>query len=275
MAYEPGTQIRVRFTARITGSEEGAESNTTEVTETSGVEWTHFLFLGSPGVTRNGDGTVTADFTATVRKSDGASGTQRVRENNRYTHFLFLESESITSPAEEVTGVGEAMTVITNTEAYLGAGQVRARIRELEDALDKWAVMRLRNTTVIARFPTQELAARYIDEEDYRPDRVAAVFDSASADIPDELVALRELQRDASSRIPGWDAADGLTAIVRSTVIDELYAKDLFARDAIGGADILDDWPYCFIDWEQARDEIKERRAFVQFGGVFYYQAVD
>jgi hypothetical protein len=291
--------------------------STNEVTESTGPRWTHYLFLGSsqifpvpalaPAVnigdtvriqfnakvvgTFRGD----KDFTTRVRevKPDGSSG---------YTHFLFLESDSVTvldqqgdkafSTAGILSGGGQVtVTVVPDSvvadyrevtaeplttkagsstvsidryDSTINDDEVDDRINDLEGEIG-YDVVRVRNDEVLISYDNEDDARQYITNEDYDPERVIVREGELDEDDQAELDNLRSLR-------------DSLGENATYTLYNEDYFTEEWAReearDRLGRSVDLDDWPLSQIDWDEAADERRDDRYpnEIEFDNqTFYY----
>ena len=278
MSYDKGTKIRVNIRARINYDRQRSDlAATTEVTETDGGRWSHYLFLGSSSVKRTGD-IVEAQFDAEVvsNSPNGPLGTTQVREIGSgagFTHYLFLTSDCVTEitnafeTAGTITGkpVKERTTVIINRYSNsIDSSEVSERIEELEND-QEYEVVRLRNEETLASFSDRDDAEQYIEDEDYNPERVIVRQNGLDDDDTRELSNLRYLRANLGED-DGW------------TIYNEDYFDSDWARDQAVGEGFtrsaLDEWPFDLIDWRDAADQRRDYyyENTVTFDDqVFYY----
>lgn len=299
MAFETGTKIHVIIDARVAlGSITPNLSGTREVTETSAGSWTHFLYLNSPAVRGTGGGSkslqgnmIRAEFDAEVTGSfkESRQLTTEVRElqpesdDFSYTHYLYLDSPSVTVlPEREVPGQAKPAggTRITPADTVFESAEVLNRIAELEDsaAIVRYRVTQRRNGRVLSPesgiLRTFAEAVDFLDERDYNQARftIDPVKGLLSDEDQQELALLKKLNEAGRDQFgsPQW-----VTAGVR-LYSDEFFTEEWARNRAVTQLKIasyrLDEWPLSLIAWDHAAQAVlDDKYTSVDFGNEVFW----
>ena len=274
-----GRKIRVDITARING--EGLSLGTcAQVNETSTSQFTHFMYVESPLVTR-GDKMIGAKFDAVIigPYQEDTYSTTKVREINPdgtfgNIHYLFLFSpvvtlldEIITSP--EITPAPAAKKERTKTveiDGYtstIDRDEVVARIEEIDEN-QGFKVIRVRNGEVLETFDDEDEARQYIEDEEYDKTRVVVEEDELDEDDAEEKRKLQKLLDDV--------AVDSNWTLYNESYFNADWAQEE-ARDVLGRSANFDSWPLDRIDWDDAAIEQRDGRFEYEytFDGTSFY----
>jgi hypothetical protein len=163
-------------------------------------------------------------------------------------------------PATDDSGFSKFSAVIRSTE-------VRDRVTELEELDSRHEAVRARNGEVLFTSQDAEACTRYIDENDYDPDRVLVERRGLARREKAELDRLRDLEHRAGFQLglpwvmygAGYFSADWARARARD--IPPLSGADFSA------------WPLSEIDWASAASARRDAAGYkvVMFdGGTFY-----
>jgi hypothetical protein len=294
-----GDLIQVNITARI-----GEESDlydklaTRQVSERDGTGFTHFLFLRSDMVKIGPDrivittgGTVTAEFTAVVVETPGSSSlrTTKVREvrangDRGYSHFVFLDSPSVTRAGEApvtITKLEEGVTTKRGpvesilARITINSDDVIKRIQDLEERRSYGIVRDRTGERLSVPFPftTAAAAREYLDEQDYNVFRFNIVPDGMlDSDDQAELDLLRGLDADGRRAFgePQW-----ITGVLlrNESFYDADWARDLAVTRLGIRSYRLGEWPLSLItSWDDAAKALLANEyAKITFGGTDYW----
>jgi hypothetical protein len=142
---------------------------------------------------------------------------------------------------------------ICNTDDVIDSRDVIARIEELEGERDSFEIDAEMEPDTIS----------IIMESDTDASRVEWAIQNE--DDAKELKALTELAEEAEDYASDWRYGETL---IRDSYFED-YARDL-AED-IGAIKEDASWPNNFIDWEAAREALKQDYTSVEFDGVTYW----
>lgn len=155
------------------------------------------------------------------------------------------------------------MPLIDSFTAAIDRDSVTGRISDLESEVTVWAVTRRKNGTVIDTFSSEEDAADYIEEEDYDTDKVfAEETTDTDSDEYRELSALRAFDEEALSAIDDWRFG---TTLINAGQIDDDYARQRAIDTGSLRAYQLDEYPFNFIDWEAAAEDLADGAESVEY----------
>lgn len=152
-------------------------------------------------------------------------------------------------------------------DATISAQDVRDRIAELEEAVENagWRVIRRSDGETLGKFPDEEDAEAFIEDEDYDPDKVQAVEDEPDEDDVTELSDLREFLEDVRRTFifgprDSWELRNGDS-------VDSEYAENYYT-DAYGEPD---GGLSSYVNWDAYADSLTEGREYVMLDGEYYY----
>jgi hypothetical protein len=238
-------------------------------------------------------GTVTAKFKAVVVETPGSSSlrTTKVREvrangDRGYSHFVFLDSPSVTRAEEApvtVTKLEEDVTAEpekTDTRISPGAETINSddvikRIKALEERRSYGIVRDRTGERLSVPFPltTAAAAREYLDEQDYNVFRFNIVPDATlGSDDKAELDLLRVLDTGGRRAFgePQW-----ITGVLlrNESFYDVEWARDLVVTRLGIRSYQLDEWPLNLIPfWEEAATSLLESEyTRLAFGGIDYW----
>ena len=155
------------------------------------------------------------------------------------------------------------MSLIESYTAAIDRDSVTERISDLESEVTVWAVTRRKNGSVIERFSNEDDASDYIAEEDYDTDKVfAEETTDTDSDEYRELTALREFDQEALSTVDDWRYG---TTLISADQVDDDYAKQRAIDQGDLRAAQLDDFPFNFIDWEAAAEDLSDSAESVDY----------
>lgn len=153
---------------------------------------------------------------------------------------------------------------VSSSDETIGKYEIDNRIAELEEE-GEYDVVRLRNDEVLATFDNEEDAQKYIEDEDYNPERVVVRQQELDEDDRLELSRLQRLLSDVGD-------VDDFT-LYRSDYFDAAWAKGE-AVSELGRID-FDSWPLNLIDWDDAA--VDRRDSYYEysydFDGSTYYSS--
>lgn len=155
--------------------------------------------------------------------------------------------------------------MVDNDANIINSRDVDARIAELEaEDLPFKVKMPGAGMPVLESFASFDEALEYRQSQPNAPALI--VTEIEDEDIREELRILRELRDDTGGPYGEWQY--GIT-LIRESYFDGDFAKqeaegmNLLPRDA-------EDWPYAYIDWDEAADALRQDYASADFDGVTY-----
>lgn len=282
MPYKAGDVVTVKFTGRVNtnGGFEGGNSRVTE--DETGIA--HYLYLNGTKTREEtlGDkdakvtpgSAISVSFRAEI--VEGNRGPNSLAPDKRLTRVLIKRTPDqpyygtyrtyyfidLDSPSVQAEGAP-----ITAEDTTITSAALEARIAALS-AGRECQVVRNRNGAVLFTGKDEGPCRKFIEDEDYDPERVTIRLASLGAEADLELSRLTALQADASARLKSADWTLFASQYFSTDVIERAICQRL----GLPADSDFEKWPLSVIDISEAGDVLlNEDYAYVRFGTRSFY----